>query len=457
MSATAASLAGPRLDRLSISSFHYRILFLVGAGMFLDAFDVYLQGPVLADLVRTKWSTPSDNATFISATFVGLLIGTLVSGWMGDRAGRRTMYQLNLLIFGLASLAAAFAPSFAFLVGCRLLIGVGLGGEIITGYGALSEFVPAHQRGRWQGALAFVTNLGVPVSAFTSLAVIPNLGWRWMFGIVGVLAVLVWIARKAMPESPRWLESKGRYEEADRVLTRIESEVKKSTGLDLPAVSPTAEAGAAPKAAVKLSALFQGTLLRRTILGTILMVVVNVAVYAFTGWVPTILVSSGIAIASSLLFTSLMQLGTLPGSLLGAWAADRMGRKNGIIWGALLAAVAGFVYGYMRDPVWLTATGFVLVMLLYALVALVVATYLPELFPTSVRLSGSGFCNSVGRVVNIFAPYGVAALLVGLGSTSVFITVGVLLVLASLATAVLGEETKGKSLEVIGEVANSNG
>src|SRR4051812_16327035 len=100
--------AGARLDRLPVSSFHYRIFWLVGAGMFFDGYDLYVAGGVLAATVQTKFSTIPQNLQFLSLTFVGMTIGSLVTGFLGDRYGRRFTYQINLLIFGLASLAAAY-------------------------------------------------------------------------------------------------------------------------------------------------------------------------------------------------------------------------------------------------------------------------------------------------------------------------------------------------------------
>ena len=101
--------AGARLDRLPISSFHYRIFWLVGAGMFFDGYDLYVAGGVLASAIQTKFSTLPQNLQFLSLTFVGMTIGALITGFVGDKFGRRFTYQINLLIFGLASLAAAFA------------------------------------------------------------------------------------------------------------------------------------------------------------------------------------------------------------------------------------------------------------------------------------------------------------------------------------------------------------
>jgi MFS transporter, putative metabolite:H+ symporter len=140
--------AGARLDRLPFSAFHRRIILLIGTGMFLDACDIYMAPGVLGALVKSGWSDLATNATFLSATFIGMLIGTVSSGLIGDRFGRRFSYQFNLLVFGGASLAAAFAPNMTVLIALRFLMGIGLGAEIVIGYSTLSEFMPRAVRGR---------------------------------------------------------------------------------------------------------------------------------------------------------------------------------------------------------------------------------------------------------------------------------------------------------------------
>src|SRR6266404_4771420 len=116
--------AGGRLDRLPISSFHHRIFWLVGAGMLLDGYDLYVFTNVLPAAAQSGFSTVLQNADFISKTFLGMTIGALVTGFLGDRYGRRFTYQINLLIFGLASLAAAFAPDMTTLIWLRFLMGL---------------------------------------------------------------------------------------------------------------------------------------------------------------------------------------------------------------------------------------------------------------------------------------------------------------------------------------------
>ena len=155
----------------------------------------------------------------MSFTFLGMTIGALVTGFLGDHFGRRFTYQFNLMIFGLASLAAAFAPDITTLNWLRLVMGLGLGAEIVVGYSTLTEFVPPASRGRWLAFMAFLVVSGLPVTTLLGNLIIPNFGWRPMFVIAGVGALIVWYLRKALPESPRWLETNGRNEEAEAIMT----------------------------------------------------------------------------------------------------------------------------------------------------------------------------------------------------------------------------------------------
>src|ERR1700757_642460 len=257
--ATAVN-TGARLDRLPISSFHYRIFALVGAGMFFDGYDLYVAGGVLAALIQTKFSTLPQNLQFISLTFVGMTIGSLITGFVGDRFGRRFTYQINLLIFGLASLAAAFAQDMTQLIACRFVQGLGLGAEIVVGYSTLTEFVPPKTRGRWLSFMAFIVVAGFPVTAILGYLIIPNFGWRPMFIIAGIGSLIVWYLRKNLPESPRWLESKGRTDEAEAPMAFIEK--KSAGGKPLPQVVVPSHV-----AQVAVSDMLTPPLLQRMIVG----------------------------------------------------------------------------------------------------------------------------------------------------------------------------------------------
>ena len=440
--------AGERLDRLPVCRFHYRILALIGSGLFLDSLDLYVQGLVLAYLLSTHWSDVSGNAHFLSATFLGLVAGALISGPCSDRFGRRRMYQLNLLLFGLASIAGAFAPTLDLLIVCRFIMGLGLGGEVIICYGTLAEFTPPRERARWQGILALVSNAGIPASALLCAAVLPGFGWRPVFGLIGTLAILVWVPRRLIPESPRWYESQGLQAEAETTIASIEREVESCTGAPLPAFAAKFEI--AGSRGLSLGSLFRGRLLRRTVLAIFLMVCVNTAVYTFVAWLPTILIRRGLDMSQTYRLTFLIQLGSLPGALVGGWAADRLGRRGSIVLLSLLAAIAALVFGVTKSAFGMIAWGFTLVVFVYSLVVIAFGIYVPEVFPTAVRMTGSSVANACGRMANVLAPQGVAWLLLHWGELSVYAALSALLFMQSIVVWVWGEDTERQSLEQIG-------
>jgi putative MFS transporter len=200
---------GPRLDRLPSSRFHYRLLRLIGFGMFFDGFEIYMTSVVAVPLVQAGWFTVGEIARFASAMFFGLALGALVAGRLGDLYGRKTMYQVNLLIYSLGALLCACAPNLTMLLALRVLTGFGLGAEIVIGYSMFAEFIPARSRGWWAGLLAVITNSAQPASALAGLLIIPTLGWRWMFVVAGIPALFIWWYRRSLPESPRWYEQHG--------------------------------------------------------------------------------------------------------------------------------------------------------------------------------------------------------------------------------------------------------
>lgn len=435
--------AGPRLDRLPLGAFHRRILVLIAAGMFFDAFDIYLQGSLLGALVHDGWSTPAINASFLSYTFIGMLIGAGAAGIVGDKFGRRVSYQVNLALFGAASLAAVFAPSMNVLIWLRFVMGIGLGAEIVVGYSTLAEFIPPSHRGRWVGLLSLFTNLAVTATGFVSLAVIPTLGWRYMFAIVGLGALGVWVARKNMPESPRWLESKGRLAEAEAILSAIETECGGSANLPAPDVSP------APISEIpdRLSYLFSPHMLRRTLLALLTAVTSTTVLYGFNGWLPTFLVKQGHGIVATLSFTAVMGLGAPLGSWIGSVMADRLGRRPGIVILSLAWAAFGVGYSYAFSDYQLMAVGFGVVVSAYGLVALGYAIYIPELFPTRIRMRGAGLAGAAGRLAAAGAQYGVVWAFGFGGVGAVAACMAALLVFLALVVLFAGVETRQRSLE----------
>ncbi len=434
--------AGARLDRLPLSAFHRRIVTLIAIGMFFDGYDVYVAATVLGATLKSGFSTLAQNAQFVSVTFMGMMIGSFLTGFLGDRYGRRFTYQANLMIFGLASLAAAFAPNMPWLIALRGVMGIGLGAELVAGYAALTEFLPPQARGKWSGILNAAVVTSLPVSALASTLLIPRIGWRIMFVIGGIGALIVWYLRKAMPESPRWLESIGRAEEAETILLRIEIEVTRQ-GVVLPEPAPTTAVGTMRG----VGTLFQPPLLSRTMVGFLTLIVENTLIYGFVSWLPTFFVQQGLSIATSFKFSFLMSMGAPVGAAIAAVSADSLGRKPAILGASFSAIVFGGIYPFMRDPVLLPLVGFLLVVSIYVLVAMLFAIYIPELFPTDLRMRAAGLCNTVGRTATIFTPFLVVLLLRKYGVAGVTCLMIGMLIVQIVVVHFFGLEPRRRRLE----------
>jgi MFS transporter, putative metabolite:H+ symporter len=437
--------SGARLDRLPVSRFHWKILGLIGAGAFLDAFDIYLANGALAAMVKSGFTDLRLGSFFISATFLGMMIGAGLSGYLGDRFGRRYSYQANLAIFGLASLAACFAPNIYWLILLRFAMGVGLGAELVVAAGTLCEFVPPASRGRWTSLLALIVNSGLLGATAIGYWVIPHLGWRYMFAIAGVGAIVVWVLRHRMPESPRWLETVGRLEEAEATVSAIEREVAARVGT-LPPVAHVVshEAPSAP-----FSALFARGMLSRTLVAALTCMAINMSLYGFVAWLPTFFVKEGLTIVQSLGFVLLMSFGAPAGAVLGYFAADRIGRRNGLVLFSIITIVLGYAYVQMRAPAAISITGFALVTTIYPVCTLGLFIYIPELFPTTHRLRGTGLAGTCGRAASMSTPYVAIVLYTHFGVTGVVTMVSAVLALLSVAILALRIETSQLTLEAI--------
>jgi putative MFS transporter len=442
--------AGARLDRLPISSFHYRIFWLIGAGMFFDGYDLYVAGSVLASTLNTKFSTVPQNLQFLSLTFVGMTIGALVTGFLGDRFGRRFTYQVNLLIFGLASLAAAFAQNMEQLIICRFVQGLGLGAEIVVGYSTLTEFVPPKSRGRWLSFMVFLVVAGFPATSLLGYLIIPTWGWRPMFVIAGVGSLVVWYLRKNLPESPRWLEAKGRNAEAEALMQSIEAEVAASVGPLPPAGVPAS----APL--VDATAMLRPPILQRMLVGSWVLITINTLIFGFVIFLPQFFLRQGLTIANSLAYTLVLSGGSLFGCALGAYLSDYIGRRWSIIGASIVTIIFGWLYASFNaasDPAIVLSVGFVLIVAIYVQTALLFGVYTPELFPTEIRLRANGICNTLGRGATVVSPFIVGALMQSYQLPGVMTFMVVLVLIQIMVVWAWGVEPAKRALEDVAVAA----
>jgi putative MFS transporter len=445
----AAVNAGARLDRLPISSFHYRIFWLVGAGMFFDGYDLYIAGGVIASVIQTKFAAPPQIPQFVSLTFVGMTIGALVTGFVGDRMGRRFTYQINLLIFGLASLAAAFAQDMNQLIACRFVQGLGLGAEIVVGYSTLTEFVPPRTRGRWLSMMAFLVVAGFPVTALLGYLIIPAFGWRPMFIIAAIGSLVVWYLRKNLPESPRWLESQGRAAEAEALMQSIEKEAAGGAALP-PVVVP------APVPQVAAMDMLKPPLLQRLLVGCWVLITINTLIFGFVIFLPQFFLRQGLTIANSLAYTLVLSAASLVGCAVGAYLSDAIGRRRSIIGASVVTIMSGYIYARFNaasDPAIVLGVGFILIAAIYVQTAILFGVYTPELFPTEIRLRANGICNTLGRGATVVSPFIVGELMATYQLPGVvWLMIGLVLVQIIVVWA-WGVEPRNRGLEEVAGAA----
>ena len=437
----SAISVGARLDRLPVTRLHRKVFNLIGVGMFFEGFDIYIAASVLGATYKTGFSSLTQNGLFISMTFVGMTLGALLTGFLGDRYGRQFTYQLNLLVFGAASLASAVAPNMTTLIALRFLMGLGLGAEVVVGYSMMAEFFPARIRGRWSGMMCTLVTAGLPVSAFLAWLLVPNFGWRVMFVLGAVGSVVAWFLRRELPESPRWLVVMGRDGEADAIVSKFEREA----GLASTSSPPPAPEAIVPHAT---GDLFQPPFLASLIVGCVALMVANTLVQGFVVWLPTFFVGQGVSIARSTGFALLMALGGPIGSALGALAADYLGRKLTIVAVSCLAVVLSVAFVLSGTSPVMPIIGFLLTIPIYLLVAVLFAVYIPELFPTALRLRGVGICNAVGRSASIIVPLLIGPLFAKLGIPGVLTAMSSALLALCVVVVALGTETRVQKLSV---------
>jgi MFS transporter, putative metabolite:H+ symporter len=438
-------LAGPRLDRLPMTKRHHSILFLLAGGGFFDGFDIYLAGSVLASMVALKFSSVAANASFISSTFFGLLFGTLIAAVAGDRFGRKFTLKYSLLLYGIATILCAVSPSFEWLIVLRAIAGLGLGSVIVVGYGMWVEFAPKQTRGFWTSALSFLINLSQPAAALVALYLIPEYGWRIMFWIAGIPPIIIWALQvRYLPESPRWLEEKGKHNEAEQVLAQFEHLVPNLT----PVQHVQQPAVKAAKSKQTLSIWSPG-IRKVTILSIIISTITMTTWYTFTAWIPTFFIKQGFSEVKTFTFSLVIMLGAIPGNALAAVLLDRVGRKYTLAFISVFLGIVGLFYGSASSPTAIMSLGFIFVMGGNILIAIILASYVPELFPTSIRMTGSSVANAFSRAGTIVSPYLIAYLFTHGGQHAVFWFSFALYIIMAISILLLGSETKRLSLEDI--------
>lgn len=439
-----------KLDQLPISKWHWKTFFLIGFALQFNGFLNSSGNPITADLVATGWSNNYLNALFSSAMMMGFFIGSLLGGILGDRIGRKKAYEVNILDFATFALVAAFSPNIFFLIACRCLMGIGMGGGIVLGYGTFTEFMPAEVRGKWSARLSFLGNLSPIIATVTCWLVIPHFGWRTVFIIGSVISFgILFFVHRYMCESPRWYFANNRINEGEQTIQEIVQEVKNEQGHEL-AFNLTDEPSSKDEDQhLRFRDFFRGQLGRRMLVSSATLIAMDLSLYTITVWVPTIFVNDGINITKSLFMTMMVMLGAPLGVLFSTFIMDKFPRKWLGVSLIIIIALLGYVYSIQRSDAGIICVGIILTFILYICNSFSSAVYGPEVWPTKIKMRGFGYADGIGRIVAIIQPYLIAWLLSNFGQTAVFIVIGVLLLLCALIIAVFGIETRDKSVEEI--------
>ncbi len=437
-----------RIERLPLSAWQIRTRLIVGTATFFDAFDALAITYVLPAVVPAWKLTPAEIGWLISAGFLGQFIGAIAGGAIAERVGRRPVIVAAVLWFGVFSLACGGAWNYQSLLVLRLLQGLGLGAEVPVAATYISELARAEGRGRFVLLFELVFPVGLVAVAVMGRSIVP-VGWQYLFFVGGLPALFALVMMRHLPESPRWLASRGRLDDAAAAMLLIEQNVQAATGKPLPPPE------AAPRTVIARHStwmeLFSGAYRRRTLVIWVAWFATYFANYGLTTWLPTIYRTVfKLTLEDALNYGLITQATGLFTSFACALLIDRVGRR---VWFAI--AFAGAAAALLT--LWWIGPGSAERILVFAILtnlcvstlSLALYLYTAELYPTRIRALGTATGTAWLRLASILGPQ-VFGNTVGNGSIgSAFLVFGVVALVACIVVALFATETKARVLEEI--------
>ena len=450
-----------RLDRLPATRYIWKLLLLLSLGGCFEFYDLFLMTYIGPGLIRSGLFSSAyvsffgltGLASFVSATFAGLFIGTMAFGFTADKFGRRTIFTYSLLWYTVGSILMAFQKSSFGIVLWRMITAVGVGVELVTIDTYIAELMPKEVRGRAFTVNQVVQFTAIPLVALISWLLVPRSpfgldGWRWVVWIGSVGAVFVWFIRRSIPESPRWLIARGHLSEAERVIANMEERVAEDLRAELPAAVPEGSRKPSPPRQVNFAQIFRPPYLGRTTMLMVFHLAQTIGYYGFASWVPTLLVAAGIHTTASLQYSFIIAIFAPVGPLLAYGIADKFERKWQIVWSAICIGGFGLLFARQNQPGWLILLG-VMVTCSNNWMSVAFHAYQAELFPTPVRAQAVGFVYSWSRFSAIFTSLWIGFFLehFGVGGVFAFIAASMLVIIVAIGS--FGPRTRGLALESI--------
>ncbi|CAN5541794.1 MFS transporter [soil metagenome] len=445
---SATNIAG-RLECLPVTRYQQVIFAVIAMAWFFDCVDCAMLTFLLSP-IKTEFGLDSAQAgSLASMSFIGMFIGAAASGVLADKFGRSVVLRWSILIWGVASLLCAFSPNLECLMLFRIILGIGMAMELPIAQALVCEFVPAKVRGKYVAYMEGTWPLGFMCAGILAYTLLPLYGWRSLFVVEALPCLFVLAIRRLVPESPRWLAGVGRLEEAEKVMSEIERRVKLALKVDhLPPPQVVSESAVLEAQSTSLFSLFQGKYRKRTTMALALWFFALFGYYGLTSWLGILLEGKGYSIAKSTEYIIIMSAAGVPGFAVSAYLLERWGRKPTLALFLLGGGISAYLYGNAADTNLTMIFGASMQFFMFGMWSAIYA-YTPELFPTNIRATAGGFASAIGRVGAMLGPYLVGLLLPLSGQNGAFALLAGSLIIAALAVAILGEETKGKILEEI--------
>ncbi|WP_077247442.1 MFS transporter [Pseudobacillus wudalianchiensis] len=445
---------GSRIERIPDNKYNRKLLVISGFGNTFDSMDIAMVAFVLPSVIGL-WSLSSEQAGLLgSSVLIGYFFGALLSGYLGDKIGRKKVIMYTLVIYSLATLASAFAGQWEHFFWLRIIAGFGTGGEsaILAPY--LSELIASKYRGKYIGALTGFHSFGYVAAAVLAYFIIPmsDNGWRIAIFVTALPIFLVIYWRRVLPESPRWLASVGRLEEAQQEMKKMENSIEKALGEKLPEPAGTA-ANTIIQQKGSFFALWKRAFVKKTIMLWILWFSVIFSYYGFFTWLPTLLYNEGFEISKSFAFSIVIYLAQIPGYFSAALLNDIIGRKKVIVTYLGLASVSAFCLSQADASTAILITGFFTSLFMVGAMA-GMYTYTPEQYPTIIRSTGTGSASAFGRIGGLLAPIYIGFMYPILGFIGVFLMTTGVLFIGMVSTLLLGNETKSRPLDEVADSAD---
>lgn len=436
-----------RLERLPVTRRLKLLRVIVGIATFFDAYTVLAIAFAMPQLVSEWKLTPSEVGMIISAGYIGQLFGAVIFGSLAEKFGRLRILFITILLFVSMDIACLFAWSGISMMAFRFLQGVGTGGEVPVASAYINEFIGAEKRGRFFLLYEVIFPIGLMFAGMVGFFLVPVYGWKAMFIVGLVPSVLTLPLRWFMPESPRWLASKGRIAEAEAVVGQLEDDATRHGAiLGEPVVRPISLQATARS---DWRDLFRGIYLKRTLMIWGLWISVYMINNGIVTWLPTLYRQVfQLPLQTSLAYGWITSSVGVLASIACALAIDKVGRKPWYATAFLLATLPLLALS------WLGATTAMEVLILatatYAIlqtIAFSLYLYSAELYPTRLRAVGTGFGSAWLRAGSSIGPILVGTIVADLGIRYVFAAFAAVALVGGLVTLFFAIETKGRVLE----------